>query len=180
MTMKNKLTIACVALAARSRLAVAFTATAVTGTSLQPATIPEIHWTVPGFKVGWKDESGNWFDEDGPRDGPPMNYWRQSADQREYNRDMDVVNLLLEGSSATDAVQLALEKLEGRNSARYPSLSRKVLGQWAPIMVSNECTALVAKNPGCGSCDCGSFDVDVPFVMQIERTDGRRWGASNA
>ena len=93
---------------------------------------------------------------------------------------MDVLDLLLlEGSSATD-VQLALTKLEGRNSARYPSLSRKVLGQWAPIMVANECTALVTENPGCGSCDCGGFDVDVPFVMQIERTDGRRWGASNA
>lgn len=180
--MKNKLTIACVALAAHSRLAVvAFSATA-TGTSLQRATVPEIHWTVPGFKVGWKDESGNWFDEDGPRDGPPLNYWRQSADQREYNRDLDVVDLLLEGSrsSSTDAARLAVEKLEGRNSARYPSLSRKVLGQWAPIMVANEWTALVTENPGCGSCDCGGFDVHVPFVMQIERTDGRRWGASNA
>ena len=176
--MKNQLTIACVTLAACSRPAIALRMPS-TGKYLQRATMPDIHWTVPGAKLGWKDEKGDWFDEDGPRDGPPMNYWRQSADQREFDQDMDVIDLLLlEGSSASDARD-ALTELEGRNSARYPSLSRKVLGQWAPVMVANECTASVTEKPRKCGC-CASFEVNVPFVMQIERTGGRRWGKPNA
>merc|ERR1719356_722707 len=130
---------------------------------------PEIHWTVPGFKVGWQDEEGNWFDENGPRDGPPQNYWRQSADEREYGRDMDAVDAIMKGYD-NEAI---VADLEHRNSSRRPSMSRKVLGRWAPLMISNK---LIAYNDK-PSNDEG--EIEVPFMLHISRSFGRRFGPKN-
>lgn len=130
---------------------------------------PVIHWTVPGYKVGWRDENGNWFDEDGPRNGPPQNYWRQSADEREYNREMAVVDAVL----AEYDIESAVRSLEKRRSTRLPSMSRKILGSWAPLLLSSKRLTYNDKavdNEG---------DIEVPFTINVSRTNGRKFGPGN-
>jgi len=94
---------------------------------------PGIHWTVPGFKTGWKDDNGNWFDKDGPRNGPPLNYWRQRADEREYDQAMGAIDAVLSECE----IESEVSQLEKRSSVRKPSLSRKMLGRWAPLLLSS-------------------------------------------
>lgn len=130
---------------------------------------PVIHWTVPGFKVGWQDAEGNWFDKDGPRNGPPMNYWRQRADEREYNQAMGAADAVM---SEYD-IESEVRGLEKRSSVRKPSLSRKMLGRWAPLLLSSRRIAYNDKP----SDDAG--DLDVPFMIDISRSHGRRFGPGN-
>ena len=128
-------------------------------------TRPKIHFTVPGYKVGWRDEDGNWYDEDGLRNGPPQNYWRQKADEREYNRDMEALSSVMAEYNIEETVR-ALEK---RNSIRNPSLSRKLLGSWAPILLSNELvsfTDMPANDEG---------DVELQYKIDIYRKNGRKF-----
>uniref|UniRef100_A0A7S3Q0U3 Uncharacterized protein n=1 Tax=Chaetoceros debilis TaxID=122233 RepID=A0A7S3Q0U3_9STRA len=130
---------------------------------------PVIHWTVPGYKVGWRDENDNWFDEDGPRNGPPQNYWRQSADEREYNMEMAVVDAVL----AEYDIESAVRSLEKRRSTRLPSMSRKILGSWAPLLLSSKRLTYNDKavdNEG---------DIEVPFTIDVSRSNGRRFGPGN-
>mmetsp|Transcript_25067 Transcript_25067/g.47948 ORF Transcript_25067/g.47948 Transcript_25067/m.47948 type:complete len:347 (+) Transcript_25067:368-1408(+) len=131
---------------------------------------PPIHWTVPNFKVGYQDPiTGKWFDEDGPRNGPPQNYWRQSADEREYNDDMAAADAVLSSFDIESKVQL----LEHRCSVRRPSLSRKMLGVWAPLMLGGSCMAYNDR-----PSDDGGM-VEVPFLVEIRRRGGRRFGPKN-
>eukprot|EP00585_Thalassiosira_rotula_P002011 CAMPEP_0196143110 /NCGR_PEP_ID=MMETSP0910-20130528/12629_1 /TAXON_ID=49265 /ORGANISM="Thalassiosira rotula, Strain GSO102" /LENGTH=341 /DNA_ID=CAMNT_0041404503 /DNA_START=87 /DNA_END=1112 /DNA_ORIENTATION=- len=131
---------------------------------------PPIHWTVPNFKVGYQDPiTGQWFDEDGPRNGPPQNYWRQSADEREYNDDMSVVDAVLSSFDIESKVQ----HLEHRCSVRRPSLSRKMLGVWAPIMLGGDCMAYDDR-----PFDDGGM-IEIPFLVEIRRSQGRRFGPKN-
>jgi len=129
---------------------------------------PEIHWTVPGFKIGWRDDDGNWFDEDGPRDGPPLNYWRQSADERVYNQAMDVVDAIL---TDCEDVNLKISKLERKNSARRPSTSRKILGEWVPLLVRSKRVAHKSFSQ--------NDKIGVSFILSIYRSNGRRFGQRN-
>jgi hypothetical protein len=60
-------------------------------------SMPSIHYTVPGMKLGWKNsDTGLWMDEDGPRNGPPQNYWRQQSDEKLYKDSMQLVQDLLQ------------------------------------------------------------------------------------
>ena len=128
-------------------------------------TRPAIHFTVPGYKVGWRDEDGNWFDEDGKRNGPPQNYWRQMSDQREYNRDMEAVTSVMTEFNVEEAVRT----LEYRLSTRKPSLSRKLLGFWAPLLLGGERVALNDMPAN----DDGS--IEVPYKINIFRTNGPKF-----
>jgi len=130
---------------------------------------PEIHWTVPGFKVGWRDESGNWFDEDGLRNGPPLNYWRQVSDQQDHDRDMEALNMALTEYNLEETVQ----NLEKRRSTRLPSLHRKMLGRWAPIISSGERVTFNDK-----AAD-NEASIDVPYTIEISRTNGRKYAPKN-
>mmetsp|Transcript_30306 Transcript_30306/g.54879 ORF Transcript_30306/g.54879 Transcript_30306/m.54879 type:complete len:294 (-) Transcript_30306:76-957(-) len=130
---------------------------------------PVIHWTVPGFKVGWQDDEGNWFDEDGPRNGPPMNYWRQRSDEREYNGCMDVVDAVL----AEYDIESKVASLEKKSSVRKPSLTRKLLGQWAPLLLSGKRMSYNNKPSDDGG------EVEVPFMVDIFRSNGRRFAPKN-
>lgn len=123
---------------------------------------PVVHWTVPGFKVGWRDENGDWFDEDGPREGPPLNYWRQKADERAREQDMALVDEILDSSSIPASL---LATLESRNSVRFPALSRKLLGRWVPL---REGGARRATRAADGDA------VTAPCVVEVRRADGRR------
>jgi hypothetical protein len=59
--------------------------------------MPSIQYTVPGMKRGWKNsDTGIWMDEDGPRNGPPQNYWRQQSDEKLYQDSMQLVQDLLQ------------------------------------------------------------------------------------
>lgn len=132
---------------------------------------PEIHITVPGFKLGWQDDDGNWFDEDGPRNGPPLNYWRQASDQRVYDEVMDTVDAVLTECDMDSKVS----NLERKNSARKPSLSRKILGQWAPLLLSNK---RIARN--CKPVDyVDSCEIEIPFTIDISRSNGRKLAPKN-
>lgn len=133
------------------------------GTSTSLLTpYPAMHWTVPGFKVGWQDDEGKWFDEDGPRNGPPLNYWRQAADEKEYAKNMRAVDAVLSDAPDLEEVVVALEQ---RNSARKPTLSRKLLGSWAPLAHRG---ARVAERGG-------DTEVRTPFRIDLYRTHGRRF-----
>lgn len=155
--------------APRSSLRVAQEGVLVSAERRVSLSRPPIHWTVPGFKAGWRDESGQWFDEDGPRDGPPLNYWRQSADEREYDGALSAVDAVL----AEYDVESTVERLEHRCSSRRPSLSRKLLGRWAPLLLSGRRVAYNDKP----SDDAG--EIEVPFLVDIARNQGRRFGQKN-
>ena len=52
------------------------------------------------MKVGWKDPTtSKWYDVEGIREGPPVNYWRQSSDETDYVRDRNIVHDMIEGKS---------------------------------------------------------------------------------
>jgi hypothetical protein len=60
-------------------------------------SMPSIQYTVPGMKRGWKNcDTGIWMDEDGPRNGPPQNYWRQQSDEKLYRDSMQLIQDLLQ------------------------------------------------------------------------------------
>ena len=52
------------------------------------ARLPPCAYTVPVQNLGWRgraergEDPAKWYDAEGERKGPPMNYWRQAADER--------------------------------------------------------------------------------------------------
>ena len=129
-------------------------------------TRPVIHWTVPGYKIGWRDEEGNWFDEDGMRNGPPQNYWRQMSDERSYHRDMEAITCAMTEFNVEETVH----QLERRLSARKPSLSKSLLGTWAPIL---QCGERITSN----NMQRNEEDViEVPYKINIFRKNGTKFG----
>lgn len=154
--------------------------------------LPKIQYTVPGMKRGWK-ENGVWMDEDGPRNGPPQNFWRQMGDERVYNDSMQLVQDLLQlnnfeanglGSSEQNAdsgsntntntnrlkdmMSGMAERLEKTNSIRIPSLNRLILGDWAPIVRGGKVVAASETS------DNGEQSVSVPYRFYIQRTAGQK------
>lgn len=146
--------------------------------------MPKIQYTVPGMKRGWK-ENGVWMDEDGPRNGPPQNFWRQMGDERLYNDSIDLIQDLLklkdykgnaiESYSAeqqdasvlqNDILNGMVERLERTNSIRIPTLNRLVLGDWAPIVRGGK---VVAKS----STD-NKKSADFPYRFNIQRSAGQK------
>mmetsp|Transcript_4177 Transcript_4177/g.4862 ORF Transcript_4177/g.4862 Transcript_4177/m.4862 type:complete len:328 (+) Transcript_4177:168-1151(+) len=129
---------------------------------------PVIHWTVPGFKFGWQDDDGNWFDEDGPRDGLPLNYWRQRSDERYYKKDMDVVDIVINPTSTKEQIEEAIKETERARSQRNPSINRKLLGEWAPLLRSGKDVYTLSSDV-----------IEVPWKIQLERTEGRKFAPKN-
>lgn len=156
-----------------------------------PTTIvverPIIHWTVPIQKIGWQDEdTGMWYDEDGPRKGPPQNYWRQNLDQRAYQLDMDLVTRTLNndgGGGIEPALDDAIKEVEGKNSVRRPSRHRNLLGTWAPIYLAG--TKVAVSSPvdngqrAADEDDTIGSAIEVPVTIDIFRTAGRKLAPKN-
>lgn len=150
---------------------------------------PAIHWTVPGFKVGYQDEEGNWYDCDGPRNGPPLNYWRQRSDEGAYKQDMDLVDAVLHMSTSqvdkktSDKVYSLVKTLESRSGINKIAFSRKILGTWAPMIQSNRCVIKRKDSKFNDNLSSGSSKIDeimeVPYTIDIFRTRGRRLGPKN-
>jgi len=129
---------------------------------------PDIHWTVPGMKLGYRDEeTGEWFDEDGPRNGPTTNYWRQSSDEKEYKKDMDVLDAAIHSCD----FDLKITALEKRRKIRFPFKSRKLLGTWAPVLNAGEKVAYDnnSKIFQEGTIDCS-------LLIEILRPGGPKYG----
>lgn len=158
----------------------------VTKNQRQEITVPmpKIQYTVPGQKIGWR-ENGVWMDEDGPRKGPPQNYWRQAADDRKHNGDLDLIRDLLQldnfdanskGNSTSlshdadlvrnDILNKRVTTLEKMNSMRIPCLNRHILGDWAPILRGEKVVST--------STPYAENSVDIPYRFHIERTDGQK------
>jgi len=155
-------------------------------------TLPSIKYTVAGMKRGWKDsETGVWMDEDGPRNGPPLNYWRQQSDEKQYNESMQLVKnvlLLLSSSSSSSENKKKLNELvrpiEKTNSVRRPFLNRLILNDWAPIVrggkiVATTDTDITATATATATAKEGNNNdnrnkIDVPCFFHIQRTAGQK------
>jgi hypothetical protein len=156
----------------------------LTNTQRQKITVPmpKIQYTVPGMNLGWR-ENGVWMDKDGPRNGPPANYWRQAADERKHTNDLDLIRDLLQlnnfdtnsnGNSTSvsydadivrnEILNERVTTLEKMNSMRIPCLNRQILGDWAPILRGEKVL--------CTSTPDAESSVDIPYRFHIERTDG--------
>ena len=100
-------------------------------------TPPMIRYTVPSQNIGWRgraligEDPALWYDAEGVREAPPMNYWRQRADERFYVANMAVVEALRSGAPIDEA----LAPLEQRMPVAKPYLNRKLIGIWAPLML---------------------------------------------
>jgi len=152
----------------------------------QSISMPSIQYTVPGMKVGWKDsETDLWMDEDGPRNGPPQNYWRQQSDEKLYKESMKLVQdlLLLQSSSSKEDTTTAattttsellinelVQPIEKSNSVRRPILNRMILNDWVPIVRGGK---VVATDK---STNNYSNEIDVPYFFHIQRTAGQKLG----
>jgi len=127
--------------------------------------MPKIQYTVPGMKLGWK-ENGVWMDEDGPRNGPPQNFWRQMGDERVYNDNIDLISELVTNGLANNATT-RIERLEKTNSIRMPNLNRLILEDWAPILRNGKIIATSGSSSE-------EKSVEVPYRFRIQRTAGRK------
>lgn len=121
-------------------------------------SMPKIQYTVPGMKIGWKDgTTGLWMDEEGVRNGPPQNYWRQQSDEKLYNDSIEFIqNIILQQEHPNNndddddddetnffdkndvMVNELVRPFEKKNSIRRPFLSRSILGTWVPIVHSSD------------------------------------------
>ena len=121
-------------------------------------SMPKIQYTVPGMKIGWKDSTtGLWMDEEGVRNGPPQNYWRQQSDEKLYNDSIEFIqNIILQQEHPNNndddddetttnffdkndvMVNELVRPFEKKNSIRRPFLSRSILGTWVPIVHSSD------------------------------------------
>jgi hypothetical protein len=126
------------------------------------------------MKLGWK-ENGVWMDEDGPRNGPPQNFWRQMSDERVFNSNLDLIKDLLQTNSfdaTNDGVtNEMITRLEKTNSIRVPTLNRLVLGDWAPIVRGGKLVATAAITAETDDAE-PSAAADVPYRFNIQRTAG--------
>lgn len=127
-----------------------------------------------------------WYDEDGPRKGPPQNYWRQNLDQRAYQLDMDLVTRTLNndgGGGIEPALEDAIKEVEGKNSVRRPSRHRNLLGTWAPIYLAG--TKVAVSSPvdngqrAADEDDTIGSAIEVPVTIDIFRTAGRKLAPKN-
>ena len=91
------------------------------------------------------------------------------SDENEFNRDMDAVNNIMINYD----VEETIIKLEKRRSVRTPSLHRKILGKWIPVLWRGE---LLAMNDKPVDND-GGFEV--PYMVEVFRTGGRKYGPKN-
>ena len=146
--------------------------------------MPKIQYTVPGMKRGWK-ENGVWMDEDGPRNGPPQNFWRQMGDERVYNDNIDLIQDLLHlnsfegkiidnsgseeqdtGVLQNDMLNGMVERLERTNSIRVPTLNRLILGDWAPVVRGGKVIATSSTDE--------EKSAVFPYRFHIQRSAGEK------
>jgi hypothetical protein len=159
-------------------------------------SMPSIHYTVPGIKRGWKtnnSDTGVWMDVDGPRNGPPQNYWRQQSDEKLYKESLSLVQDLLQLNIEHNndinirndlLIDGLVQPFEFENSIRRPFLNRLILGDWAPIVRNGEVIADNGKGSSSRSSSTTtststtsivySNEIKVPYCLHIQRTAGQK------
>lgn len=139
---------------------------------VQPLTIslPKIRYTVPKMKLGWQDEAGIWWDEDGKRNGPPQNYWRQRADEQAYEKDMKLLQ---------DALDSTLDLSTLKSLVRFPMTNNKLLGVWAPVVQNgNKIAEEVFTVDENDSSSANLSAMNFPNTIAIARDGARKLGAT--
>jgi len=150
---------------------------------------PQVHWTVPGMNLAYQNATtGEWSDVNGPRDGPPRNYWRQSSDEKIYKRDIDLIDAaLLANLNNFDSIALdeMVKAAEKRGGARFPWISRKLLGTWAPILHAGEKVVCESYNTGTDDDDDDATGesaeqiIECSTVIEIQRSAGPKYAPKN-
>ena len=137
--------------------------------------LPSISYTVPNPNLGWKAADGTWHDANGPRSGPPMNYWRQSSDERQYNAEMSFAVSALSGSPDFGLLP--------RSTINRPLLNRKLLTTWSPLILSGSVVSspspAVPASPGPTPTCSPRISYVAPFTMKLSRPHGRVLGPKN-
>ena len=93
----------------------------------------------PKLNRGWKID-GVWYDEEGPRNGPPMNYWKTSQAEKEEMMHTAMTDLARAGDEKWPA---AARELERRSGILKPALNRRIGGAWRLLSASR--AAAVAR-----------------------------------
>lgn len=130
---------------------------------------PSIRYAIPSLVPGWRGRPENgedpscWYDAEGLRNGPPRNYWRQSLDERLYREDMSLVEAILRDET-DEANELIVELQKRGKKVRTPSLNRKLLGRWAPLMCKGAAVATSATEQKISS----------PSTLDIRRAAGSK------
>lgn len=135
---------------------------------------PPVKYTIQQAKRGWRgrgpdfdEDPKSWYDDEGKRNGPPMNYWRQASDERTHRNVMDAVDAIVAGEGANDE---NLRVLESRMGIKNPMRNRKLLGRWA-VLVSNG--AVVASRAGESTAQ-GKGELAVRSVLRVARAGEKR------
>ena len=156
------------------------TATAPTTTAtLREVRLPECSYTVKVQNLGWRgstergEDPAKWYDAEGERKGPPMNYWRQAADERYHRKSLAAIDAVARGAEDVEEQVAALEQKMG---IAKPLLCRKLLGRWAPVLVGGVRLATPTEGalrmPTPPSPTEGALRV--PATLEIRRAGDRR------
>ena len=95
----------------------------------------------PRLNHGWK-VGNTWYDADGERTGPPMNYWKTSLHEKLMSRDDDLLRVArgvtgamttpsaLPSAADVEETRALLADLERRNGISQTTRSSKLVGGW--------------------------------------------------
>ena len=92
-----------------------------------------------------------------------MNYWRQRADERAFQKDMVVVDQVLDGKSLEE-VDLSSLTLQ----VRHPLLNSKIIGVWTPLVQNGVRVGKRALQ--------SNGLLEVPYTISIARPGLRKLG----
>ena len=104
-----------------------------------PTKYTTLAWKGRGLE-GYGEEPAKWYDDEGERQGPPANYWRQAMDERVHRNSLRALDAIVRDGMQTSE---ELKELESRMAIQKPLRNRKLLGTWA-VLMSN--ATLVAKH----------------------------------
>jgi hypothetical protein len=137
-----------------------------TTATLHKVRLPSCAYTVKIQNLGWRgraeqgEDPEKWYDAEGERKGPPMNYWRQAADERYHAQSLAAIDAVARGAEDAEEQVAALEQ---RMGIAKPLLCRKLLGRWAPVLVGG--VRLATPTEGA---------LRVPATLEIRRAGDQR------
>ena len=132
---------------------------------------PAVVYTVSQSKRGWRgreelgEDPSRWYDAEGPRNGPPQNYWRQAMDERLQRTAMRAVDELIEGDGGEAMAEETLRGLEVRMGIRRPLTNRKLLGRWAYVVSEGRPVAAPAA---------AAAQLRAPATLEVRREGDRK------
>ena len=145
-----------------------------------------VAYTIPMANRGWRgrqelgEDPNSWYDAKGPRNGPPMNYWRQAMDERLHTNSMNALDSIIRvglGGTPTAEAEAPLRELEQKMSIRRPAYNRKLLGVWATIVADGRVVAAPSEggeSVSAGRVGGGCGALQVPATIEIRRDGSRR------